>query len=90
MADKLLRHIPTGVIWVSQPAFEVRADFEPYEEAPVVEEPTPAPVSRKRRAAAPVEETAPVEEPTADAAPIEAQTADEIAEAISADASRGA
>lgn len=37
MTEKLLRHIPTGVIWVSQPAWETRSDFEPYEPPPVAE-----------------------------------------------------
>jgi hypothetical protein len=47
MTEKLLRHIPTGVIWVSHPAWETRSDFEPYEppvevaaaDAPVPEAP---------------------------------------------------
>lgn len=50
MTDKLVRHIPTGVIWVSQPAWENRSDFEPYEPEVVKEAPA-APAVRKPRAA---------------------------------------
>lgn len=63
MADKLLRHKPTGVIFVSQPAFEQREDFEPYtppEEKPA-EPAEPAPRARAPRAPKPAE---PVAEPT--------------------------
>lgn len=36
MADKMLRHIPTGVLYIWQPSFAQRADFED-----VVPEPEP-------------------------------------------------
>lgn len=55
MTDKLVRHIPTGVIWVSQPAWEGRADFEPYEPEAVPEAAPVAPAPRKPRAAKVVE-----------------------------------
>jgi hypothetical protein len=49
MADQLLRHKPTGVIFISQPAFEQRADFEPYT-PPEEQAPAPEPVARAPRA----------------------------------------
>lgn len=63
MTDKLLRHIPTGVIWVSQPAWETRSDFEPYEPEVVPEETPAAPTPRKPRAAKVVEPVIVPDEP---------------------------
>lgn len=58
MPSKLLRHIPTGVVFVNQPAFAVRADFEEIpDEEPVVEKTAPAP--RRSKAPAPPAEPAP-------------------------------
>ena len=37
MTDRLLRHIPSGVLWVYQPAFATRPDFEEVIDVPVVE-----------------------------------------------------
>lgn len=55
MTDKLVRHIPTGVIWVSQPAWEGRSDFEPYEPEVAPEAAPAAPAPRKPRATKVVE-----------------------------------
>lgn len=85
MADKLLRHIPTGTLYIWQPAFAQRADFEDYvpEPEPVVEAPaaTDAPKAKSSRKKA---EVAP--EPAEKYTP-EPAFVDEAA--LSADASRG-
>jgi hypothetical protein len=77
MADKLLRHIPTGVIHICQPAFEQRSDFEPYEPpAPELEIPVLTKPSRAPRAPKQTEPPAPAPAPAIDES------------ALSADASR--
>jgi len=85
MADKYLRHIPTGTIYIWQPAYAQRADFEEY-----VPEPAPAPAPDPEVAAEPVavkprttrkKAVEPAPEPTP-----EPVVVDE--EALSADASR--
>ena len=85
MADKMLRHIPTGTLYIWQPAFAQRADFEDYvpEPEPVVEAPAAvaapkAKTSRKKAEVAPE----PAEKYTPEPAFV-----DEAA--LSADASRG-
>jgi hypothetical protein len=89
MADKMLRHIPTGTLYIWQPAFAQRADFEDYvpEPEPVVEAPAvvdaPAPKAKTSRKKA---EAAPEPEPVVKYAP-EPAFVDEAA--LSADASRG-
>ena len=47
--DRMLRHKPTGVLYVYQPAFAMRDDFEEVidVEAREIKDPTPAPRSRK-------------------------------------------
>lgn len=54
-STRLLRHIPSGVLYVYQPAFANRPDFEEVidVESRVIEEPAPKP--RKKRESAPVE-----------------------------------
>jgi hypothetical protein len=86
MADKMLRHIPTGTLYVWQPAFAQRPDFEEVVEEPVAEEPAlgaePVETKQTRRAkkTAQAEVVAPaVEEP----APLFDDSS------LSADASRG-
>ena len=87
MADKMLRHIPTGTLYIWQPVFAQRADFEDYvpEPEPVVEPEattdTPAPKAKTSRKKA---EVAP--EPAEKYTP-EPAFVDEAA--LSADASRG-
>lgn len=79
MADKYLRHIPTGVIFIDQPAFSQRADFEPYDppiEVQAVEVAAPAKAPRAPRAPKPAEAPAPAPAPEVDE------------QALSADASR--
>lgn len=77
MADKYLRHIPSGTIYIWQPAYAQRDDFEDYvpEPEPVVEEAPKPKTSRKKAAAAPAPEPTP-----------EPVLVDE--DALSADASR--
>jgi len=81
MADKYLRHIPTGTIYIWQPAFAQRSDFEEYvpEPAPVAEEAVEPVVTKPRSTRKKAVEPAP--EPT-----LEPVVVDE--EALSADASR--
>lgn len=81
MADKMLRHIPTGTIYIWQPAFAQRADFEEYvpEPAPTPEEVVESVVTKPRSTRKKAIEPAP--EPTP-----EPVFVDE--EALSADASR--
>lgn len=79
MADKYLRHIPTGTIYIWQPAYAQRADFEEYVPEPAPEpvvEAAPKPKATRKKAAA-----EPAPEPTP-----EPVLVDE--EALSADASR--
>ena len=80
MPSKLLRHIPTGVIFVNQAAFSVRADFEeiPDEEPAAVADSAPKP--RRAKAPAATAEPAPGL-PDSDIFTIDAA-------ALSADASR--
>ncbi|MFM6959556.1 MAG: hypothetical protein ACKOW0_00835 [Schleiferiaceae bacterium] len=47
MADKLLRHIPSGIVYIWQPEYAQRADFEEYEPE------LAAPVAAPAEAAAP-------------------------------------
>ena len=49
MADRMLRHIPSGVLYVYQPAFAMRSDFEEIinVEAREIEEPKTKPKVRK-------------------------------------------
>lgn len=59
MTTRFLRHKPTGVLYVSQPAFAVRADFEE-----VVEQDThvpPPPIVRRRARTSPLMPEAPQE-----------------------------
>lgn len=51
MADRMLRHIPTGILYIWQPAYAQRKDFEEVveEAAPEVVE-TPAEETTKPRA----------------------------------------
>jgi len=99
MSDKLLRHIPSGVIYISQPAFEVRPDFEPYdpdaalapdetvEAAPKTKAQLRAEAKAAATAAALAEAARLAEEnPTP---PADNALAADIDEALSADASRG-
>lgn len=55
MADRMLRHIPTGVLYVYQPQFATRPDFEEIIDVEAREIPDPVePTPRKtRKAAAP-------------------------------------
>lgn len=55
--ERLLRHIPTGILYVYQPAFANRPDFEEIinVEAKVIDE--PAPKARKKKEAAAPEQT---------------------------------
>lgn len=81
MADKYLRHIPTGTIYIWQAAYAQRADFEDYVPEPVAEpvvEETPKAKTKVTRKKAAVE---PAPEPTP-----EPVLVDEAA--LSADASR--
>jgi hypothetical protein len=86
MADKMLRHIPTGTLYIWQPSFAQRPDFEDVVEEPVAEEPAlvAEPVepkqTRRSKKTAQAEVVAPaVEEP----APLFDDSS------LSADASRG-
>lgn len=48
MADRLLRHIPTGVLYVYQPAYALRADFEEIIDVEAKEIPTPKPRAKAK------------------------------------------
>lgn len=74
---RYLRHKPTGILYVDQPAFANRPDFEPVQlEAPAAEPAAPAEAAPRRKRG----------EPTADE--LFAQEAAANAAAVSADASR--
>ena len=47
MADRMLRHIPSGVLYVYQPAFAMRSDFEEIINVEAREVKDPKPRSRK-------------------------------------------
>jgi len=55
MADRLLRHIPTGILHIYQLAYANRPDFEEAVdvESRVIEEPAPAPKAKKSKSVAP-------------------------------------
>lgn len=88
MADKLLRHIPSGVIYIDQPAFSTRPDFEPYEPpaegevaADAVVDAAPAVKKKKTKAELAAEADKAVQDALAEAAAAD--------EALSEQASRG-
>jgi hypothetical protein len=88
MADKMLRHIPTGTLYIWQPVFAQRADFEDYvpEPEPVVEAPAADAAAPKAKTSRKKADATPEPEPEAKYTP-EPAFVDEAA--LSADASRG-
>ena len=48
MADRLLRHIPSGVLYVYQPVYAQRADFEEIFDVEAREIPDPAPKAARK------------------------------------------
>lgn len=50
MADRLLRHIPSGVLYVYQDVFAQRSDFEEIIDVEAKEIPTPPAAPRKVKA----------------------------------------
>ena len=78
MADRYLKHIPSGIIYIMQPAFAAREDFIEVADlagAPMPGDGTPEPVVEKK--------------PRAKRAKVEADPLADIDAALSADASRG-
>ena len=58
MADRLLRHIPTGVLYIYQPVYAARDDFEEIIDVEAKEIPTPKPRAKIKAEVPKVDEEA--------------------------------